>query len=61
MGGKMKCRINDDKWENVGVEYFVHAAKPREDSTAVNLTIEDENGFITEVVVASHQIEWIDD
>lgn len=59
MGGKMKCRINNDKWENAGVVYFVHSAKARKDSTAVNLTLEDKDGVITDVVVASHQIEWI--
>lgn len=61
MGGSMKCRIDNDKWENVGKVYFVHSAQSRKNSTAVELVLEDESGTMTNAVVARHQIEWINE
>jgi hypothetical protein len=57
----MRCRINSDSWEDAGKVYFVHSLKSRPNSTGVTLNLEDEDGNIFERVVASHQIEWIDD
>jgi hypothetical protein len=57
----MRCKIDNDKWEHAGKVYFVHSLKSRPKSTAVELKLEDDDGNITTQVVASHQIEWIDD
>lgn len=57
----MRCRFNNDQWEDAGKVYFVHSLATRPKSTAVTLTVEDDNGNIHERVVASHQIEWVDD
>jgi hypothetical protein len=57
----MRCRINSDSWEDAGKVYFVHSLKSRPNSTGVTLKLEDEDGNIVERVVASHQIEWVDD
>ena len=57
----MRCRIDNDKWEDAGKVYFVYSSENRPNSTAVRLMLEDEDGNIFERVVASHQIEWIDD
>ena len=57
----MRCRIDNDKWQDHGTIFFVHSAKSREDSTAVELVLEDDNGNIHSRVVANHQIEWIDE
>jgi hypothetical protein len=57
----MRCRINSDSWEDAGKVYFVHSLKSRPNSTGVTLNLEDEDGNIFERVVASHQIEWLQD
>ena len=57
----MRCTINNDMWEDVGKVYFVHSLKSRPNSTGVTLTLEDEDGNISERVVASHQIEWVEE
>jgi hypothetical protein len=57
----MRCRFNNDQWEDVNKVYFVHALATRPKSTAVTMTLEDDGGIIFERVVASHQIEWVDD
>lgn len=57
----MQCRIDNDKWEHAGKIYFVHEAMRRENSTAVELTLEDDNGNIFTTVVANHQIEWLEE
>jgi hypothetical protein len=57
----MQCRINSDKWQHAGKIYFVHEAKTRKNSTAVELTLEDDEGNIIAEVVASHQIEWLEE
>ena len=56
----MRCTINNDKWEDAGKVYFVHSVKSRPNSTGVTLNLEDDDGNISERVVAFHQIEWID-
>jgi hypothetical protein len=55
------CRIHDDNWHHLGKTYFVHEAKTRENSTAVELTLEDNDGNIISITVANHQIEWIEE
>jgi len=57
----MKCKLNTDQWEDLGVEYIVHAYSNRNDSTAVMLELEKPDGTMTTMSVASHQIEWIED
>jgi len=57
----MRCRINSDDWEDVGKVYFVHALNNRTNSTAVALVLEDDGGNIHKRVVASHQIEWVEE
>ena len=57
----MRCRFNSDQWEDVNKVYFVHSLAARPKSTAVTMTLEDDDGNILERVVASHQIEWVDD
>lgn len=57
----MQCRINTDMWSDFGAVYTVKAVTPRENSTAVTLKIEDSRGVVYERVVASHQIEWLDE
>lgn len=57
----MKCLLNTDKWEDVGVEYFVHSYSSRDNSTAVTLSLEKPDGTMITKVVASHQIDWIED
>ena len=57
----MRCTINSDKWEEMGKVYFVHSLATRKWSTAVTLSLEDDEGNITTKVVASHQIEWVEE
>lgn len=57
----MKCRIDNDKWEDAGQVYVVHQFKCRPNSTAVELVLEDPDGFIETKVAAYHQIEWLVD
>lgn len=57
----MKCKINNDKWEDAGQTYIVHKFVRRINSTAVELTLEDSEGFIHTKVAAYHQIEWLFD
>jgi hypothetical protein len=57
----MRCRIDNDKWQHAGKIYFVHVVKTRKNSTAVELTLEDDDGNIITEVVASHQIEWLEE
>jgi len=57
----MQCRIHNDKWQDLGKVFYVHSFDNRENSTAVTLVLEDDDGNIHERVVASHQIEWIEE
>ena len=57
----MQCRINSDQWQDVGKIFFVHSFDNRPNSTAVTLVLEDDDGNIHQRVVASHQIEWIEE
>ena len=57
----MKCKLNTDMWEDLGVEYFVHAYTRRNNTTAVTLELEAPDGTMTTRSIASHQIEWIED
>ncbi len=56
----MRCRLHNDKWEDWGIEYTVHSYKRTDNSTAVVLELESHDGTRITKVVASHQIEWID-
>ena len=55
------CRIHNDEWQHVGKTYFVHQAKRRENSTAVEMTLEDDAGNMITITVANHQIEWLEE
>lgn len=57
----MKCKLDTDMWDDVGVVYFVHSYNRRENSTAVELELEAPNGTMSTRVVAFHQIEWIEE
>lgn len=57
----INCRIHNDQWQHVGKTYFVHEANTRENSTAVEMTLEDDAGNITTITVANHQIEWLEE
>lgn len=58
----MKCKLNTDSWEDLGVEYIVHSyTNHSKSSTAVTLELEKPDGTMVTTCVASHQIEWIDD
>lgn len=57
----MKCRLDTDKWDDTGVEYIVHSYSRRGSSTGVTLELETPEGKMITKVVASHQIEWIED
>lgn len=57
----MKCKIDNDKWDYLGKVYNVIQKTEYEDTTAVTLTIEDEDGYIHTATVANHQIEWLKD
>lgn len=54
-----KIKIDADNWDDVGKIYNVRFAKAREDSSALELVIEDEEGKIFYRTVAYHQVEWI--
>ena len=57
----MKCKLNTDMWEDAGIEYIVHSYNNRANSTAITLGLEAPDGTMSTRVVASHQIEWIED
>jgi hypothetical protein len=57
----MKCTLDNDKWEDCGVVYLVHAYTRRPNSTCAVLELEAPDGTMVTRSVASHQIEWIDD
>jgi len=57
----MKCRLNTDSWDDLGVEYVVHSYSRREESTGVILNLEYPDGTLETRTVAIHEIEWIDD
>lgn len=51
-----KIKIDSDDWKDAGRIYSVHSAKRREDSTAMELVLEDEEGQVTYRTVAYHQV-----
>lgn len=57
----MRCRLDNDKFEDLGVEYFVHSYERFPNSTGVRLELEHPDGSSHTKVVAFHQIEWIED
>jgi len=57
----MRCRLNTDDWQDAGKIYFVHSLKSQPNSTGVTLNLEDEDGNMSERVIASHQIDWIEE
>lgn len=57
----MKCKLNNDNWDDAGVIYIVHAYNNRAGSSGVSLELETPNGYHITRVVANHQIEWIED
>jgi imidazoleglycerol phosphate synthase glutamine amidotransferase subunit HisH len=57
----MQCKLNNDRFEDLGVVYFVHSYVITPGSTGVRLELEHPDGSYHTKVVASHQIEWIED
>lgn len=57
----MKCKLDNDMWDDFGVEYVVHSYSRKHNSTAVTLELEAPDGTMSTKTVASHQIEWIED
>jgi imidazoleglycerol phosphate synthase glutamine amidotransferase subunit HisH len=57
----MRCRLDNDRFEDLGVVYFVHSYEVNTNSTGVRLELEHPDGGYHTKVVASHQIEWIED
>ena len=56
----MKCKLDTDKWDDIGETYTVISSYRRPNSTAVELLLEKDGTQISKVV-AIHQIEWIDE
>lgn len=56
----MKCKLDTDRWDDVGEIYTVISSYRRPNSTAVELLLEKDGTQISKVV-AVHQIEWIED
>lgn len=48
-------KIDDDRWHDYD-PYYIHNVIYKEGSTATELLLEDTNGKIFAIVVASHQI-----
>jgi hypothetical protein len=57
----MKCKLDTDRWDDLGVIYTVISSYRRPNSTAVELTLEKSDGTQLSKVVAVTQIEWIED
>lgn len=57
----MKCKLNTDEWNDVGVIYTVHSYSRREESTGVLLNLEFPDGTMITRTVPIHEIEWIED
>ena len=54
-------KIDSDYWNDINKVWFVHEYTPRENSTAVTLTLEDTaTGEIETRVVAQNQIQWLE-
>ena len=49
-------KLDNDSWADLGKTYLIHAVRYRENSTAVELTLEDESSNYFTRVIASHQI-----
>jgi hypothetical protein len=57
----MKCKLNTDNWEDLGVVFIVHSYSRMGESTGVVLNIEAPDGTMTTRTVPIHEIEWIED
>lgn len=57
----MKCKLDTDRWDDIGEVYTVISSYRRPNSTAVELLLEKSDGTPLSKVVAIHQIEWIDE
>ena len=57
----MKCILYNDKFEDLGIVYFVHSYQIFPDSTGVRLELEHPDGSYHTKVVALHQIIWMED
>lgn len=49
-------RIDNDHWDHLNADYFVHIAEYKENSTAVKLILEDGHSNIFTTTVAQNQI-----
>lgn len=51
-------KINSDNWDDIGKVYRVSSFVRRDNSTATELTILNDDGTIVNRVVPFNQIEW---
>ena len=54
-------KINSDEWGDAGKIYKVVDYAPRDDSTAVELTLLESDGNMIHRVIPYHWVEWIED
>jgi hypothetical protein len=57
----MKCKLDTDRWDDLGQIYTVISSYRRPNSTAVELLLRNSDGAELSKVVSMTQIEWIDD
>lgn len=57
----MKCKLDTDRWEDLGETYTVLSSYRRPNSTAVELLLRKSDGTELSKVVSVMQIEWIDE
>ena len=57
----MKCKLDTDRWDDLGEIYTVISAYRRPNSTAVELLLKKSDGTELTKVVSVTQIEWIED
>jgi hypothetical protein len=57
----MKCKLDTDRWDDLGQIYTVISSYRRPNSTAVELLLRNSDGAELSKVVSVTQIEWIDD
>lgn len=56
-----QIRLNTDDWSTNQKKYEVVEIETSTSSTKVNLTIKDDEGLISSIVIPENQIEWIYD
>lgn len=57
----MKCKLHTDNWEDLGIEFLVHAYQTRPNSSAAEMSLELPDGTMVTRVIDKNHIEWIED